>query len=154
MSQTARKKTRKFLFQKLYARLFWEVDRDLFHWAFFDGIFDYVLDEEYLNTMYESVIQHQNYCLDILSKYAPRFDIESMNKTNIICVCIGVCEMRFYGTEIPAKVSLNEAVEIAKVYGDDSSGKIVNGILNSYYINIEKHMDVDDAPDFSGRVFF
>jgi len=46
--------------------------------------------------------------------------------------------MFFLSEEIPAKVSLNEAIEIAKVYGDDSSKKIVNGVLNKVVNEVEE----------------
>lgn len=55
-----------------------------------------------------------------------------------------LCEMLFLKEEIPAKVSINEAVEVAKVYGDDSIKKVVNGVLNKVYQNypeIEKNLD-------------
>ena len=47
--------------------------------------------------------------------------------------------MIYLKEEIPMKVSINEAVEMAKVYSSDSSKKIVNGILNNFYKNIESH---------------
>jgi N utilization substance protein B len=49
-----------------------------------------------------------------------------MNLTYIIPVYISITEMLFIEEEIPPKVSINEAVELAKIYGDDSSRKIVN----------------------------
>lgn len=153
MSQVARKKTRKFLFQKLYARLFWEVDEKLFHAAFFEGIFEYSVDTEYLDQMYQLVVDNESYCLHILQTYAPKFDTDTMNKANILSVCIGICEMRFLSDSIPAKVSLNEAVEIAKTYGDTSSGKIVNGILNSYYKNLEKHQEISPKNQSDSSIF-
>ena len=38
-----------------------------------------------------------------------------------------------YFDDVPPKVSINEAVEISKKYGDDESGKFVNGVLDSVY---------------------
>ena len=151
--QVARKKTRKLLFQKLYARIFWEVDNALFQRAFFDDIFDYTPDKKYLDEMFSLIITHQKYFLTIVETYAPKFDIETMNKASIVAICIGICEMKFLTEEIPWKVSLNEAVEMAKVFGDDSSCKVVNGILNSYYKNIESHKDIEKNSTFSGVLF-
>jgi len=45
--------------------------------------------------------------------------------------------MFFLKEEIPAKVSINEAIEIAKVYGDNSAKKIVNGVLNKILENYD-----------------
>lgn len=61
--------------------------------------------------------------------------------------------MRFLGEEIPAKVSINEAVEMSKVFGDESSTKIVNGILNSYFKDFEKYSDIEKNSVFDGHIF-
>lgn len=151
--QVARKKTRKFLFQKLYARLFWEVDDVRFHESFFQDIFEYTIDNKYLDEMFQLIIDHQKYVLCIINTYAPKFDIETMNKANILAISIGICEMKFLKEEIPVKVSINEAVEMAKVYGDESSKKIVNGILNSYLKNFDSHTDVEENSQFEWKIF-
>jgi transcription termination factor NusB len=51
--------------------------------------------------------------------------------------------MLFLKEEIPAKVSLNEAIELSKTYWDDSSKKIVNWILNNFYKNIKNYKKLD-----------
>ena len=88
--------------------------------------------------MYLKTQQHQGYILNVIEKYAPRFDIETMNRVTILATGIGIVEMFFFSGEIPAKVSINESVELAKVYGDEQSKKIVNGILNNFFQDIEK----------------
>jgi len=151
--KAARKKTRKFLFQKLYASLYTKVDESKFHDSFFDGVLDFSLDKVYIDEMFELIQKHQKYFLSIIKIYAPKFDLEKMNKTNILAICIGICEMKFLTEEIPAKVSMNEAVEIAKVYGDDSSWKIVNAIINNYYNDFEKYSDIEKISQFDGTIF-
>lgn len=47
------------------------------------------------------------------------------------------------------KVSLNEAVEIAKVYGDDASKKMVNGVLNQIVSNFDELKELAKNPDTS-----
>ena len=56
--------------------------------------------------------------------------------------------------EIPMKVSINEAVEMAKVYSTDSSKKIVNGILNNFYNDIENYKKETAVPPISDFSFF
>jgi N utilization substance protein B len=55
--------------------------------------------------------------------------------------------------EIPAKVSINEAVEMAKAFWDESAKKIVNGVLNNVYENQEEMKElsknVQENNDFS-----
>jgi len=54
--------------------------------------------------------------IEILKMYAPKFSPEKMDLTYVIPIFIASTEMLYYPEEIPAKVSLNEAIEISKVY--------------------------------------
>jgi hypothetical protein len=65
--------------------------------------------------------------------YAPKFEPENMSLTYVIPIFIWATEMLYFSEEIPAKVSMNEAIEIAKVYWEDSAKKIVNWVLNKLY---------------------
>ncbi len=153
MQHASRKKTRRFLAQKLYARIYGNVDEQMFHAAFFEGILDFTPDQEYLDEMFKIIISKQDTILDIIKTYAPKFDLETMLKTNIIALCIAISEMLYLKEEIPAKVSINEAIEITKYFWDDNSKKIVNGILNSFLSNIEKHQE-KSSPSTNKHNFF
>ncbi len=59
-----------------------------------------------------------------------RFKLRSEDMFNLLR--IGVYELIF-DQDIPAKVAINEAIEIAKTFGSDSSGKFVNGVLGAIY---------------------
>lgn len=139
--QVSRKKTRKFLLQKLYARIYGDIHEERFHESFFDWILTFEVDEEYINEMFHVVLENQDTILAIIAQYAPKFDIDTMLKTNILAMCIAIAEMLYLTEEIPAKVSINEGVDLAKYYGDDTSKNIVNGILNAFYKNITNHQD-------------
>lgn len=140
MSQASRKKTRKFLLQKLYARIYGEVEEVSFQKAFFEWILDFTPDTVYIEEMFSLVINHENDIISIIKNYAPKFDIDTMLKTNILALSIAITEMLWLSEEIPAKVSINEAIDLAKYFGDDTSKNIVNGILNSFFIHIETHI--------------
>lgn len=136
--QVSRSRSRKFLLQKMYARsLWWKIDDDTFMDSFFHGKFRVDIDENYLKEMEQLIVEKEPYCLGLVKKYAPKFDIENMNIENTLPIMIGIVEMFFLKEEIPAKVSINEAVELAKIYADDSSKRIVNGVLNKIYQDIE-----------------
>lgn len=141
MQHASRKKTRKFLLQKLYARIYGEIPEQAFYHSFFEWILDFTPDQAYLDEMFQAILEHQNEILDIICTYAPKFDLETMLKTNILALIIAISEMLYLKEEIPAKVSINEAIEIAKYYGDDTSKNIVNGILNSFLENISKYQN-------------
>lgn len=129
-SKINRKKSRKLLYQEIYASTFCELDLNEFYNSFFDEVFTFERDENYLAEMNKIIKYYESFFVFIIKKYSPKFDFDKMSVVNIIPVYIALAEMFFLSEEIPGKVSVNEAVEVAKVYWDDSSKKIVNGILN------------------------
>ena len=133
-----RKKTRKYLFQKLYANSFIVQDNSEFDTTFYNEVFDFDLDHKYLDEMMTLIYQKEWFLLKIISILAPKFKIKSMWLSFIIPVYIWACEMLYLTEEIPAKVSINEAVEMAKVYWDESSKKIVNWVMNKLYKNLDQ----------------
>ena len=66
---------------------------------------------------------------EMLDKYADNWDLERMATIDRNILRIATYELLFTD-EIPPKVAINEAIEIAKKYGDKDSGKFVNGILD------------------------
>ena len=66
---------------------------------------------------------------DIISQYAENWEIKRMAIIDKNILRLGTFEL-LYRDEIPPKVSINEAIELAKKYGDIDSGKFVNGILD------------------------
>lgn len=136
-SRTNRKKTRRFLFQELYSSCFSDFKEELFLESFFDWIFNFVKDKDYLDEIKGIILKNEFFMLEIIKKYAPKFNIENMNLTYIIPVYISLAEMLYLKEDIPAKVSINEAVELAKTYWDESSKKIVNWILNKVFKDLE-----------------
>ena len=83
--------------------------------------------------MHKIITFHEPFFVNIFNIYSPKFKIEKMSLSYTLPVYIGLAEMFFITEEIPGKVSINEAVEIAKVYWDDSAKKVVNWILNKAY---------------------
>lgn len=71
-----------------------------------------------------------------ITKYATEWPLEQITIVDRNILRIGVFELVF-NEEIPSKVAINEAIEIAKTFGSDSSGKFVNGVLGAIYKDIE-----------------
>ena len=65
----------------------------------------------------------------VISKYADNWDIKRMAILDKNILRMGTFEL-LHVKDIPTKVSINEAIELAKKYGDIDSGKFVNGILD------------------------
>lgn len=137
MSHYSRARTRKFLYQMLYAGTFSKVEDTSFKESFFSWVFNSELDEEYLKIMYTLILENQSFLIHTVGKYAPKFEVENIDLSSLIPIFIWVTEMLLLPEEIPAKVSINEAVEISKVYGDDSARKMVNWVLNKVLGDID-----------------
>lgn len=133
-----RRKSRKLLFQELYAMSLNEFNKDLFRESFFSDVFTFTPDDEYLTEMRKIITYYEAFFISIIQKYTPKFNVKTMSLSYILPIYIWLAEMFFLTEEIPGKVSINEAVEVAKVYWDDSSKKIVNGVLNKVLQDIEE----------------
>ncbi len=71
---------------------------------------------------------------DIIVKTAPEWPIEKINIMDRNILRIGLYELLFSDRgEVPPKVAINEAIELAKKFGSDSSSKFVNGVLGAVY---------------------
>lgn len=94
-------------------------------------------NEEYIQKTVESVIDDIKEIDEVIKKYAQNWPIEQMSLVDRNILRIGVYEMKM-NDEIPAKVAINEAIELAKNYGGQSSGKFVNGILGALFNDIKE----------------
>lgn len=71
---------------------------------------------------------------DIITKAAPDWPIDKIAIVDRNILRIGLYELLFEDrTQVPAKVAINEAIELAKTYGGETSGKFVNGVLGAVY---------------------
>jgi N utilization substance protein B len=69
---------------------------------------------------------------ETLTEFAPDWPLETMTIVDRNILRLGLYELK-YAKDIPAKVALNEAIELAKTFGGESSGKFVNGVLGAIY---------------------
>ena len=73
-----------------------------------------------------------------IKELAPEWPIEQVTIIDRNILRIGIYEIMFdEKKDVPPKVAINEAIELAKTFGGNSSGKFVNGVLGSLYKEIE-----------------
>ena len=73
----------------------------------------------------------------IIEKAAPAWPIDQITAVDRAVLRLGLYELLFGNREeVPPKVAINEAIELAKVFGGDSSGRFVNGVLGTVYREI------------------
>ena len=92
----------------------------------------------------KGVIEHQKEIDNIIKKAAPEWPIEQISIVDRNALRIGLYELLFADhEEVPPKVAINEAIEIAKNYGGPNSGKFINGVLGTVFKEMEKTRGTD-----------
>ena len=89
-------------------------------------------DEGYLAAQVKGVVQHIREIDETLEHYAPEWLVCEMTNTDRNILRLGAYEL-LYDQAIPAKVSINEAIELGKAFSGDASGKFINGVLGAIY---------------------
>jgi transcription antitermination protein NusB len=85
------------------------------------------------------IIKHLTDIDKIIEKAAPEWPIDQITIVDRNILRIGLYELLYADKkEVPPKVAINEAIELAKSFGGESSGKFINGVLGTIYREIEK----------------
>ncbi len=84
----------------------------------------------YVRSLIEGIFQHQRSIDREIGLAAPAFPIEQLSPIDRNALRIAIYELR-YSDDVPVKVAINEAVELAKRFGGESSGRFVNGVLGT-----------------------
>lgn len=88
----------------------------------------------------ETAMDKKEYCLELIRPKLKNWDAERIAMLDMIIMRLGVCELLYFET-IPAKVTINEYIDLAKEYSTPQSGQFVNGILD----NIHKELEQEGA---------
>jgi N utilization substance protein B len=78
----------------------------------------------------KGVLQHKSELDVLIKKFAPAFPVEQMSIIDRNILRLAIFEILF-GDKTPFKVVINEAIELAKDFGSDSSPRLINGVLGS-----------------------
>ncbi|MEO0092857.1 MAG: transcription antitermination factor NusB [candidate division WOR-3 bacterium] len=89
---------------------------------------------EYFTRLVKTAFSHLSEIDECIQKYLKGWSLERLATLDRSILRIATCELLFF-PDIPPKVSINEAVEIAKKYSDEESGRFVNGVLDAIYRN-------------------
>lgn len=86
-------------------------------------------ERQFCEQLVRGVVQEQAAIDEIIASHAKNWKIERMMSVDRNILRMAVYEIRFCA-DIPNKVAINEAIELAKVFGSDDSPKFINGILD------------------------
>ncbi len=97
---------------------------------------------EYNKDLYQSILdgvpQEIEQIDETIKKYAPQWNIDQMKLVDLQILRIAIYE-GFLAKITPPKVAIDEAIEIAKEFGGESSGKFVNGVLGAIYEEVKEN---------------
>jgi transcription antitermination protein NusB len=94
-------------------------------------------DTPFMRKLLDGVIQKQSELDLIIEKAAPEWPIDRISPVDRNILRLGLYELLFSDRkEVPAKVAINEAIELAKQFGGENSSRFVNGVLGAVYKEI------------------
>ncbi len=94
-------------------------------------------DTPFMDTLLAGVLAKKADIDLIIEKAAPEWPLERIAPVDRNILRLGLFELLFADrAQVPAKVAINEAIELAKTFGGDSSGRFVNGVLGAVYKEI------------------
>ena len=88
-------------------------------------------DQNYIRSKYEKIAERLPEIDRLINETAKGWDTQRMGKVEIAIIRLAVYEIKF-DESVPTGVAINEAVELAKKFGQDSSAGFVNGILAKF----------------------
>jgi len=96
-------------------------------------------DQTFVWQLVTGVIKNLQKLDQIIEKAAPEWPINQITIVDRNVLRLGLYELLFGSKEeVPPKVAINEAIELAKSFGGESSGKFINGVLGTVFKEIEK----------------
>jgi N utilization substance protein B len=115
-------------------------------------------DEDFISEIFFGVIKKKTIIDEIIEKAAPDWPIDKISVVDRNILRIGLYELLFGDrTQVPPKVAINEAIELAKSFGGENSSRFINGVLGGVYKEIgepgkdevskknHKHFETDPA---------
>lgn len=103
-------------------------------------------DFSFARSLTTGTLEHRASIDKLIEKCAPEWPLDQVTVTDRNILRLGIYELMYgsYG-EVPPKVAINEAIELAKTFGSDSSARFVNGVLGTIYREMGEPMKDDSS---------
>ena len=92
-------------------------------------------EENFALNLLKNIVERWKELNNLITKHASEWPLKQISIVDRNILRIGIYELK-YEQDIPPKVAINEAIELAKNYGGDNSSKFVNGVLGTIYNEI------------------
>src|SRR3984957_19519910 len=94
-------------------------------------------DMPFMKTVLQTAIAKQKEIDEVIVRAAPEWPLDKIAAIDRNILRLGLTELLFSDrAQVPAKVAINEAIELAKAFGSNSSGRFVNGVLGAVYVEL------------------
>ncbi len=93
----------------------------------------------------KGIIENKEKIDQQIKKYAPQWPLKQITLVDRNILRLGIYELLF-SQKTPPKVAINEAIEIAKSFGGQTSGKFINGVLGAIYEDIKNEKEKNNRP--------
>lgn len=94
-------------------------------------------DMPFMKQLLQNVFSKQKEIDTVIVKAAPEWPLDKIAAIDRNILRLGLCELIFADrTQVPAKVAINEAIELAKNFGSTASGRFVNGVMGAVYVEL------------------
>ena len=94
----------------------------------------------FANTLFEGTLRHRQEIDAVITSHAENWELKRMAVIDRNVLRLGVFEL-LHAEGMPPKVCINEAIELAKRFGDTESGKFINGILDASHKSTHERQD-------------
>lgn len=96
-------------------------------------------DETFIWKLVNGIIKNIDTIDEIIKKAAPEWPLEQITIIDRNVLRLGIYELLYENKdEVPPKVAINEAIELAKSFGGESSGRFINGVLGTVFKQMEE----------------
>jgi len=105
-------------------------------------------DTDFVRNLVNGVIDHLTELNEIIKKAAPQWPLNQISIVDRNILRLGIYELLYADKKaVPPKVAINEAIELAKSFGGQNSGKFVNGVLGTVYELISPSLKEQEKKD-------
>ncbi len=94
---------------------------------------DEIDDTAFVQDLVNGVLGVQTELDDHIRPLAPEWPLEQIARIDRSILRLGLYELLYHAEQVPPKVAINEAVELAKAFGSDNSSKFINGVLGTAF---------------------
>ena len=93
------------------------------------------VQNDFVNDCVKGILDKKTEIYSIANSKLNNWTMDRLNKVDQAIVALGIYELKY--TDVPSIVAINEAIELSKVYSDEAVTKMINGVLDKVYHDIE-----------------